>query len=56
MQDGVNKSEKKVLRKIEEDLLEAGHGNLPEYKKIFLFVAMHIIPRFEHALFNPIQQ
>ena len=46
---GVDSREKKALREIEEKLLGAGHGSLPEYKKIFLYVAMHIIPRFEHT-------
>lgn len=46
---GVDNREKKALREIEEKMLGAGRGSLNEYKKIFLFVAMHVIARFEQT-------
>ena len=46
---GVDSLEKKVLREIEEKYFGAGHGSLPEYKKIFLYAALHIIARFEQT-------
>ena len=49
LQVGVDSLEKKVLREIEEEYFGAGHGSLPEYKNIFLYVALHIIARFERT-------
>ena len=49
LQVGVDSLEKKVLREIEEKYFGAGHGSLPEYKKIFLYAALHIIARFEQT-------
>ena len=35
----VESLEKKALRELEETYLGAGHGSLPQYKNIFLYVA-----------------
>ena len=49
LQVGVDSPKKKVLREIEEEYFGAGRGSLPEYKKIFLYVALYIIARFEQT-------
>ena len=49
LQVGVESLEKKALRELEETYLGAGHGSLSQYKKMFLYVALHIIARFERT-------